>query len=227
MIQMSRHIWCLNGRDPRYFLIVGEKRALVVDTGYGEEDIKALARTVTDVPLLLVNTHRHLDHVTGDGQFEEVYAHPAEFEDIAVFNPRCVPVGEGFVFRLGGVSAEVIETPGHTPGAICLLCPEDRVLLIGDNASDATIYMHNPYSDPAALADSLEKLLARASEYDTVLCCHGTCPTDLDTMRRVIALGRGTLAGELRGRTVERNFRRGRQTVLLYERDGVSFYRPC
>lgn len=226
MERMSEHVWCLNGHDPRFFLVAGEEKALVVDTGYGEDDIRALAAQVTDKPLVLVNTHRHLDHVSGNGQFDQVYAHPAEFNEISVFNPNLLPVQEGFVFDLGGVHAEVIETPGHTPGAVSLLVAEDRVLLAGDNVADTPIYMQNPYSDPGVLAASLRKLQALRARYDTILCCHGTCPIPFEYLEKVRKLCILVHIGALHGERMTKNFRRGRMTVRLCAHDGVSCYRP-
>ncbi|MDO4573037.1 MAG: MBL fold metallo-hydrolase [Clostridia bacterium] len=52
-------------------LLVGSERALLIDTGYGFGNLKAAVRRVTDKPLVIVNTHGHLDHVCGNAQFDE------------------------------------------------------------------------------------------------------------------------------------------------------------
>lgn len=52
-------------------LLVGSDRAMLIDTGYGLGDLKKAVRTITDKPLIIVNTHGHVDHTSGNCQFEE------------------------------------------------------------------------------------------------------------------------------------------------------------
>ncbi|MFZ5986520.1 MAG: MBL fold metallo-hydrolase [Bacillota bacterium] len=62
-------------------LIVGSKKALLVDTGYGIGNLKQLVSSITDLPVIVVNSHGHIDHVSGNYQFNEVHIHK---EDIQV-----------------------------------------------------------------------------------------------------------------------------------------------
>lgn len=141
-------------------LIVGSHHALVWDTGYGFEDLHALVRRITDLPLYVVNSHGHVDHACGNWQFESVYIHPEDMElcrehntpqmrlcemDTAVLpddfemedylSHDCgtlLPVEEGAVFDLGGKTMEVVALPGHTRGSIGLYCREVKLLYVGD-----------------------------------------------------------------------------------------------
>jgi len=62
-------------------LIVGEERALLLDTGWGIGNLHETIRTITDKPLIIVNSHGHVDHVNGNTQFEEeIYIHPKDAE---------------------------------------------------------------------------------------------------------------------------------------------------
>jgi glyoxylase-like metal-dependent hydrolase (beta-lactamase superfamily II) len=54
------------------YLVLGEERAALIDTGCGIGDIKALVEEFTDLPVLVVNTHSHNDHVAQDYMFDEV-----------------------------------------------------------------------------------------------------------------------------------------------------------
>ncbi|CAO5155807.1 Zn-dependent hydrolase, glyoxylase [Frankia sp. AiPs1] len=58
------------------FLVEGDERAVLVDTGLGLADIHAAARTLTDRPILAVNSHGHDDHRGGNWLFDDVAAHP-------------------------------------------------------------------------------------------------------------------------------------------------------
>lgn len=61
------------------YLVVGRERALLVDTGYGHANLRAVVRALTSLPLIVVNTHGHRDHSGGDVQFGAVLAHRADF----------------------------------------------------------------------------------------------------------------------------------------------------
>lgn len=60
------------------YLVLGWERAALIDTGCGIGDIRALSREFTDLPIIVVNTHHHIDHVAQNHLFEEVaiFDHP-------------------------------------------------------------------------------------------------------------------------------------------------------
>jgi glyoxylase-like metal-dependent hydrolase (beta-lactamase superfamily II) len=62
------------------FVIQGDKRAILLDTGMGVGDIRAEAENLTSLPLAVVNTHWHYDHIGGNYQFKEVWAFDLDFE---------------------------------------------------------------------------------------------------------------------------------------------------
>lgn len=67
-------------------LIVGQDRALLLDTGLGNFDMMEIVRRVTDKPVMLVLTHAHSDHMGGIGQFQEIYIHPADIPAARTFD---------------------------------------------------------------------------------------------------------------------------------------------
>lgn len=54
------------------YLFVGSKQAALIDTGHGFGNLEQTVRSVTDKPLVIINTHGHCDHTGGNAQFEEV-----------------------------------------------------------------------------------------------------------------------------------------------------------
>lgn len=55
------------------YLILGSEKALLLDTGMGIGDIRALVLRLTDLPLTVVNSHSHFDHTGGNWQFDAVH----------------------------------------------------------------------------------------------------------------------------------------------------------
>ncbi|HET9660057.1 MAG TPA: MBL fold metallo-hydrolase [Thermomicrobiales bacterium] len=77
------------------YLIVGKERALLIDTGTGAVSMKAAIETLTDLPVLLVNSHSHWDHVGGNHEFDEIAIHRAEAHELA-HEYSCADIAEFF-----------------------------------------------------------------------------------------------------------------------------------
>jgi glyoxylase-like metal-dependent hydrolase (beta-lactamase superfamily II) len=61
------------------YLIVGKKRALLFDTGMGISDIKKVTAELTRLPIIVLNSHTHDDHVGGNWEFETIYGMDTDF----------------------------------------------------------------------------------------------------------------------------------------------------
>jgi glyoxylase-like metal-dependent hydrolase (beta-lactamase superfamily II) len=114
----------------------------------------------------------------------EIAAHPADWYRLidpqplfAPFPiPPCVPaaeLAEGGVIRFGDVRLDVLHTPGHTEGSVCLVAPEAGVVLSGDTLfAGGWGRVDLPGGDPAAMVDSLRRL-ATLPDFLRVLPGHG------------------------------------------------------
>ena len=81
--KLADGVWSLlspGGCPTLCYLVEGAERALLIDTGFGVGDLKALCERLTDKPLLVVDTHSHGDHVLGNPQFDRVYIHALDLE---------------------------------------------------------------------------------------------------------------------------------------------------
>lgn len=66
-------------RSACMYLVCGTEKACLIDTAFGLTDLKELVRQFTGLPVTVVNTHGHTDHVLGNLWFREnVYMHPAD-----------------------------------------------------------------------------------------------------------------------------------------------------
>ena len=61
------------------YLIVGQKRALLFDTGMGISDIKKVTAELTTLPVIVLNSHTHNDHVGGNWEFATIYGMDTHF----------------------------------------------------------------------------------------------------------------------------------------------------
>ena len=163
--QMRENVWSFLSKSPGMggdawmHLVVGPERALLVDTGFGIGDMKALAERIAGKPVIVVNTHCHGDHVLGNFQFDRVYCHEYDAdsiraqmkpeglariaaktddyykpEDVVTFKKyEVVGVEHGYVFDLGGGhEVELFHLPGHAPGGCGFIDKKNRILFSGD-----------------------------------------------------------------------------------------------
>ena len=147
IIQLRPNIFLIDDAgESTCYLITGSERALLVDTANGYEDLAEIVRSLTDLPVTVVNTHGHGDHIFGNGYFDEAWMHPADFslndmffgfarEQLEKSGLKPCPLKAleiGQIFDLGGVQLEVVDLKGHTAGSIGLLDKEGRIIYTGD-----------------------------------------------------------------------------------------------
>lgn len=195
-------IYLLNDADSGTgYLLLGRDRALVIDSCNGQQDYLAAIRSLTELPLWLVNTHAHGDHVGGNRYFPDTRLGEAELPWYRVPECPAAPLRDGEVLDLGGKTVEVIVSPGHTPGGICLLDREDRVLFTGDTVLGRTVWLFMENSMPIPVyRESLQRLSARSGQFDTLLTGHGTGADEPALIGRLLEACDVILAGEPRER---------------------------
>lgn len=64
------------------YLVAGEEKAALIDTGMGFPGLRQLVERLTDKPVIVLNTHGHLDHIGGNDEFDYIYLHP---DDLTVY----------------------------------------------------------------------------------------------------------------------------------------------
>ena len=70
------------------YLILGDNRALLFDTGMGISDVKKVTAELTKLPIVVLNSHTHDDHVGGNWQFDTVYGMDTEFTRVNAMGSR-------------------------------------------------------------------------------------------------------------------------------------------
>lgn len=162
------------------YVVIGQDKALVIDTCNGKQDFAAVVRSLTDLPTVVVNTHAHPDHVGGNRYFNKAYLSEAELnaynkEDHSPCSAEMIHDGD--IIDIGGKTLRCIAFPGHTEGGICLLDEADRVLFTGDSVLGRTVWMFMPNSTPiSVMKQSLLRLKPYTAHVDMLLTGHSRKP---------------------------------------------------
>lgn len=78
--KLDEQLYCLKEVESvNLYLILGKEKALLFDTGYGYVDYRSRIREITELPLIVVNSHGDPDHALGSYLFPEVYMHRGDY----------------------------------------------------------------------------------------------------------------------------------------------------
>ena len=219
------------------YLLTGSSSAILIDTGMGLIDMKHITDELTSLPVAVVNTHGHLDHISCNHQYEKAYLHPADeavftqhskydyrymllagmlteaklpswllklpiisgvakkFSAIPEKNNRS-PLSDGMRLDLGGRTIEIICTPGHTPGSVCLLDVERRQLFSGDTVCDEGILLNLDHSTSVeTFKKSILRLKAASERFGPIWPAHHALPLDHSWLDEYIQCADQILAG--------------------------------
>ncbi len=201
-IEMEPGFFRIENGGVRCFFIEGDDRAMLVDTGFGNGDLRSLVQSLTKLPIFVVNTHADGDHTGCNHQFQEIWMHPAEFDYYAQKGNTCDnlhPLWEGDTLSLGKWNFEVLLIPGHTPGSIALLDREHEILISGDSVQTGTIYLFGPERNLPSYIASLYKLEQIRDSVREILPSHGQIPVSPNTISKLLEVAPKLLAGEYAG----------------------------
>jgi hydroxyacylglutathione hydrolase len=183
--------------EPRYwqrnvmYVLKGETRAILFDTGSGTRDIAFVADKVTKKPMTAVASHGHYDHIGSHASFQSVamidlpetrsatdaegwYSPPASkslyaFSDGFHVTEWWKP---GETIDIGGRKIDVVHVPGHSTDSIALVDRERGYAFVGDMLYGGTLYANLPGSDVAAYLSSVRRLLTDYPEIRMVYGAH-------------------------------------------------------
>ncbi len=209
---VAKGVWYIeDSRGGVMYLVAGAERALLIDTGWGSAGLNALVATLTPLPVVVVNTHAHPDHMGGNRQFPQVYIHtndwPQAHAQAQDSGTTLVAIYDGYHFDLGQRQVRVIGVPGHTPGSICLLDSQTRILFSGDSPRPGPIWLHvGTALSVQEFSFSLQRLRTFAGEFDVIAPSHGKPEPAGALIDDLIACAAGILSGKLVGKPQETRF---------------------
>ncbi len=191
--------------EPRYYqqnysyLLIGGTRALLFDAGSGTRDISKVVASLTALPVTVMVSHLHFDHLGGIAPFAHVAMldtpatrqdvtggrfTPGRYEYLGLFDGRPAPsvqvtdwLAPGTMIDLGGRVLTVLSTPGHTPTSTTLMENAPHRVFIGDFIYPTTIYAFLPGASLSTYQRTAETLLATLPP-DAVLWTAHCCRRD-------------------------------------------------
>jgi hydroxyacylglutathione hydrolase len=186
--------------EPRYYqgnysyLILGATRAVLFDAGTGTRDIVPIVRALTSLPVTVIPSHLHFDHVGALGRFDrtallDTASLRSRIRDSRLTLGRYEFLGftdrlEPPTFRvdewwapdstvdLGDRRLQVFSTPGHTPTSISLYDAARRQLFAGDFIYPGHLYAFLPGASRSAYLATTRRLLADIDPATRIFTAH-------------------------------------------------------
>ncbi|RZT17322.1 glyoxylase-like metal-dependent hydrolase (beta-lactamase superfamily II) [Kribbella sp. VKM Ac-2569] len=159
-----------NFEGPFLYLLLGEERALLLDTGTGHVPLRPLIEELAgERELVIAHTHGHGDHVGGDGEFDKPVGRSAE-EVAAYFGFADWPNGV-VQFDLGGRVLDALAIPGHHASHLAVYDRDTRLLLSGDSLYPGRLYVFDWPAFRASVA-RLAAFVADGNPVEWVLGAH-------------------------------------------------------
>ena len=220
---VAKGVWYIeDSRGGVMYLVAGTERALLIDTGWGPGDLSALVATLTPLPLVVVNTHAHPDHMGGNGQFPQIYIHLRDLPAVQDTVTRHTAVYDGYCLDLGQRQVRVIGVPGHTPGSICLLDTETRIVFTGDSPRPGPIWLHvGSALSVQEFSFSMKRLRTFAGDFDTIAPSHGKPGPAGTLIEDLVTCASKIVSGELVGKPQETRF--GECLLAEYGSAGIMY----
>jgi len=175
-----------------YFISEGDK-LIIVDPGGSEEIIDDYIKSNKLKPVMIVNTHGHFDHIGAVQYLRKKYDIPFlihkddEFllkmatSSAALFGlpPVETPevdrnIEDGETVSESGIDIDIIHTPGHSPGGVCLYIKSEKVLITGDTLFARSVGRSDfPYADHGALIKNIKNKIMLLDDDVSVCPGHG------------------------------------------------------
>jgi glyoxylase-like metal-dependent hydrolase (beta-lactamase superfamily II) len=189
------------------YVLVTRDKALVIDTqtmaDFEGKKIIDYVKSITDKPVVVVNTHPHRDHIAGNAQFGEAYASEPAIEEMKTAAARAntpitftmKPVKDGDLIDLGDRKIEIIAIPAHSPGSIALLDQKTGYLFTGDEIDPGQVVGMNPVKIQAHHAN-MKKLYDRFySRISMIIPAHNGAPVTKRYIKYFMDLDAKIIAG--------------------------------
>lgn len=159
------------------------RQALVIDPGSDVDQIVSIAKQEGLEIKIILNTHGHGDHTAGNAALKERTGAPVYIHELDGDRYRAADVflKEEKTLQLGDLTFDVIHTPGHTPGGICLHAQGNLftgdTLFVGDSGRTDLVGGDRP-----TMGKSIRRLMEQLPDDTVVWPGHDYGPTPTSTL---------------------------------------------
>lgn len=209
---LKKNTWLIRGKGASAYLLVGNDRGMMIDSGEAEEDIHAFTASLTDRPVEIVaNTHGHFDHTGGNGYFKcalmgrlaaEIAKQANGGQDLSKYPLEypIIVIEDGFCIDLGNRVIETLKIGGHSPDSLAFLDKGERILFGGDSIQPMVPLKYKctqPQPGMLRYVMDLSRILSRRDEYDYICGGHTAELLDGDLINHIMIAALRALDGEL------------------------------
>ena len=189
------------------YLLAGARQAVLIDAGYGTVPLDKLVSGLTDLPVTVLCTHGHFDHIGGIGCFSRVLMHRADrtlwLQEAGPDSPEPEWFDGPLTLELGDRTLEVFPVPGHTNGCVAVLDVERRQLFTGDTCCKGAVLLHFDHSASlAAYRDSIRSIVRLRDRFDTTWPSHHEKPVGVDIPLQFLEAADMLLEGRAEGEVI-------------------------
>jgi hydroxyacylglutathione hydrolase len=202
------------------YLLIGEKKALLIDTGDGVGNLLETVESLTNKPVEVVLTHRHCDHAGGRNWFKDYSFHKNDnhwiyalessglaTQKLAGMSGKSVTItkkpyhakkhvfSDTQVFDLGGRIVRIMNVPGHTRGSIVLLDEKEKLMFTGDEVN-YWLWLQLPgCTNVVSWLPNAKKILSLMDEYKAY-CGHNDGLVTKAMVQELVTRGEELVAGK-------------------------------
>ncbi len=192
------------------YLILGDERAIMFDTGCGENEVKGNSKIkyildkITTLPVTLIQSHFHFDHNQNIHEFEQI-----AFPDLPILRERVsseglfqysqddlfegdypseITVDEWFPMEtnidLGGQVIQLVHVPGHSHESVAIRIPSSKMILLGDFLYNGALFLfHN--DDLAVYQQTVDHLISQLSNEYRLFGAHGDAEIEYGQLQKL------------------------------------------
>ncbi|MDP8162378.1 MBL fold metallo-hydrolase [Pasteurella skyensis] len=227
------------------YLILGKNKALLFDTGYGSafnKDIMPVVKKLTDLPVITMFSHFHLDHIANIEKQDNVWIIDLPYlrerakdnkltlttNETLLFDPPTVTVSKWIkpneIIDLGDRKVQVLNMTGHTTESTVLFDEKYKQLFTGDLFYDPRLDYVDLHDDTKAdlLVNSTEKLVEEYDDNYVFNGAHGFPKQSYTTLKKYLDFLKAYKNKSLNSGIIATSI--GFQTI--YEKDGMRMATP-
>ncbi len=180
------------------YLILGDERAIMFDTGCGENEVKGnikikyIIDQITTLPVTLIQSHFHFDHNQNIHEFERI-----GFPDLPILRDRVgveglfqftqedlfegdypseITVDEWFPIEtdidFGGLVIQLVHVPGHSDESVAIRIPSSKMILLGDFLYNGALFLFRN-DDLTVYQQTVDHLTSLLSDEYRLFGAHG------------------------------------------------------